>query len=87
MHFFRLQKSERATCVFFFLHGKRRSQSLRDQAVMVGNPAGVVGLKKKQRRRRKKKSSPAQASEAMTETSKRQLEIENTFAPAAASHT
>lgn len=70
----------------FSIHGKQRSQSLQDQAVMVGNPAraGICGIEKETERERKK-NSPAQASEAMTETSKRQLEIENTFAPAPSS--
>lgn len=81
MHFSRLQDSERATRVCFLsLQGRRRSQSLQDQPVMVGNPAGVgvCGIGgKRNKEREEEKNSLAQASEA----SNRQLEIENTLAP------
>lgn len=75
-------------CVFF---------SPRETEITISAGSGGNGRKScwscgieketKKKKKKKKKSSPAQASEAMTETSKRQLEIENTFAPAAASHT
>lgn len=80
MHFLRLTNKLH---VCFSVHGKQSSQSLQDLAVMVLNPAGagICGIEK-ETERGEKKISPAQASEAVTETSKRQLEIENAFAPA-----
>ena len=64
----------------YFLCGEQRSQSLRDPG---GNgrkscwSGEVVGLEKK------KKKKTEKASEAMTKTSERELEIGNTPAPAA----
>lgn len=62
MHFSRLQDSQRATRVCFLsLRGRRRSQSLQDQPVMVGNPAGVgvcgIGKKKETKKEKGKKKT------------------------------
>lgn len=58
LHFSRLQDYERVTRVCFLsLRGRRWSQSLQDQPVMVGNPAGVgvsgIGRKKKETKKGK----------------------------------
>lgn len=86
MHFSRLRDSERATRVCFSsLRGRRRSQSLQDQPVMVGNPPGVgvcgIGDKKETKKERVGRGGSLQASAA----SKRQLEIESTVGTCARS--
>lgn len=71
--------------MFSWLHGYQRSQSPQALAVMVADPAGVVGIKRPTKEKVGINKKKNKKNKTVSHRSENKLEIENTFAPAAVS--